>query len=208
MNPFVAWLSRLSVYASTPAIWGIFLAGAAIYLIANWRVRFLALLVQYLFIGVIFERIFDSRPELAFLKILVGWLVGGAVFLSARIREENHPEAQEHRLHWGANVPFRILSLLMMVVAAYLASQRYALPFIPPDLAPVCFVLGGLAILFMGTEEKDTAVVGVGMLNLLAALDIFYSVQDPSLVVTGMLVMVNLLVGLVISYLTVAEVVE
>ncbi len=207
MNPFITWLSRLSVYASAPAIWGIFLAGAAIYLIANWRVRFFALLAQYLFIGVIFERLFNSRPELAFLKILVGWLVGGAVFLSARIREENLA-SQDSRLHWSAHVPFRILSLLMMLVVVYLASQKYALPFMPPDLAPVCFVLGGLAILFIGTEEKDTAVVGVGILNLLSALDIFYSTQDPSLVVTGMLVMVNLLVGLVISYLTVAEVVE
>jgi hypothetical protein len=45
-------------------------------------------------------------------------------------------------------------------------------------------------------------------LNLLAALDIFYSAQDPGLLVTGLLVMVNLLLGLAISYLTVVEVTE
>jgi hypothetical protein len=51
-------------------------------------------------------------------------------------------------------------------------------------------------------------IVGVGVLNLLSALDLFYSAQDPGLLVTGLLVMVNLLVGLAISYLAVVEVAE
>jgi flagellar biosynthesis protein FliQ len=51
-------------------------------------------------------------------------------------------------------------------------------------------------------------IVGVGVLNLLAALDIFYSAQDPALLVTGLLVIVNLLIGLAISYLAVVEVTE
>jgi hypothetical protein len=44
------------------------------------------------------------------------------------------------------------------------------------------------------------------VLNLLAALEIFYTAQDPGLLVGGLLVVVNLLVGLAASYLTVAEV--
>jgi len=51
-------------------------------------------------------------------------------------------------------------------------------------------------------------VMGVGVLNLLAALDIFYSSQDPGLLVTGLLVMVSLLIGLAASYLSVVEVPE
>lgn len=76
---------------------------------------------------------------------------------------------------------------------------------VPPDLALGSIMLAVLALLFISTEE-DAGVVGVGVLNLLAALDLFYSAQDPGLVVTGLLVMVNLLVGLAISYLTVVEV--
>mgnify|MGYP000452446216 CR=1 FL=1 len=205
MSPFVLWLSRLSAFASMPAVWGIFFAGAVIYLIAGWRVRLLALIVQFFFIGILYAHLFADRPEIALLKLIVGWLVCGALYLSARMREEAIP--QERRFSWAADVPFRALTLAVLGFSAYIASQRYILPFVSADLAVACFLLGALALLFIGTEE-DTVVVGVGILNLLAALDLFYSSQDPGLLVTGFLVVVNLLVGLAISYLTVIEVAE
>lgn len=207
MNPFILWLSQLSSFVSLPATWGIFLTGAAIYLINEWRIRFLILIGQYVLIGILFARIFDTRPELALLKILVGWLICGAFLISARVRAQAAHETERH-FQWASHLPFRILSLTVMTVVAYLASQRYPLPFVSPELALACFILIVLAVLFVGTEENDAIIVGVGVLNLLAALDIFYSSQDPGLVVTGLLVMVNLIVGLAISYLTVAEVAE
>lgn len=202
MTPFVLWLDRISGVTTTTAMWGLLAAGAALYLIAEWRLRILALFAQYVFIGVFFTRVFVDRPEMSLLKVMVGWLVCGALFLSARIRQS---VGEKPRFHWAADVPFRILSLIMMTVVAYLASQRYALPFIPQDLALACIMLLVLALLFISTEE-DAGIVGLGVLNLLAALDLFYSAQDPGLVVTGLLVMLNLLVGLAISYLTVVEV--
>jgi hypothetical protein len=203
MNPVLYWIQRLSALASGPAVWGIFLAGAVIYLIAEWRIRLLALLAQYFFIGIMFTQLFTERPELALLKTTVGWLICAALFLSARMREE---AAQERAtFHWAADLPFRAVSLLMMTVIAYLASQRYSLPFVSQELALTCFLLAVLSLLFIGTEQ-DPVVIGVGVLNLLVGLDIFYSAQDPGLLVTGMLIMVSLLVGLAISYLTVVEV--
>ncbi len=202
MTPFALWLDRISGVTTATAVWGLLLAGGAIYLVAEWRFRLLALFGQYIFIGALFTRVFVDRPEMSLLKVLVGWLVCGALFLSARIRQS---ATGRPRFHWAVDLPFRALSLLMMTVVAYLAAQRYALPFVPQDLALGCIMLVVLALLFIGTEE-DPGVVGVGVLNLLAALDLFYSAQDPGLVVTGLLVMVNLLVGLAISYLTVVEV--
>ncbi len=207
MNPFNIWLSRMSSFAAAPAAWGIFLTGALIYLINEWRIRFLVLVVQYFFIGILFARVFDTRPEMALLKILVGWLICGAFLLSAHIRKRGIERTGLH-LRWSSHLPFRFLSLVVMMVVAYLASQRYPLPFVSADLALACFILITLALLFIGTEENDVMITGVGVLNLLAALDIFYSSQDPGLLVTGLLVMVNLLIGLASSYLAVAEVAE
>lgn len=224
MNPFTVWLDRVSAIASTPAAWAIFIAGAGIYLINVWRVRFLILIAQYFFVGILFARIFDTRPEMALLKILVGWLICGAFLISARVRANALARAQarkqsespdgsaqterERPFRWASNLPFRILSLLVMTVVAYLAAEKYPLPFISAELALACFILIILAVLFIGTEENDVMVVGVGVLNFLAALDIFYSAQDPGLLVTGLLVMVNLLVGLAFSYLAAVEVAE
>lgn len=205
MTPFVLWLSRLSSFAATPAVWGVFFSGAVIYLIAEWRIRLLALLGQYFALGILFAHLFDTRPELALLKTLVGWLVCGALFLSARTREEAISGALH--LHWAADLPFRIITLTVMVLVAYLAAQRYPLPFLTADLSAVCFLLLILAVLFIGTDG-DAGVAGLGVLNLLSGLDIFYSAWDPGLLVTGLMVIVTLLAGLAISYLTVAEVVE
>ncbi len=220
MNPFNAWLDQVSASISMPAAWAIFLTGAGIYLINVWRIRFLILIAQYFFVGILYARIFDTRPELAMLKILVGWLICGAFLISARVRanaqtkkqsETSDPRSRtdvQRPFRWASNLPFRILSLIVMTVVAYLAAQKYPLPFVSADLALACFILIILAVLFIGTEENDVMIVGVGVLNLLAALDIFYSAQDPGLLVTGLLVMVNLLVGLAISYLAVVEVAE
>jgi hypothetical protein len=205
MNLFLHWLERFAELISVPAAWGIFVTGAIIYLISAWRIRFFALLVQYAFIGLLFSRIFDTRPEMALMKIIVGWLICGALLLSARIRRRAHAEAGE-RMRWAANLPFRVLALMTATVVGWLASTKYALPFVSPELGLACFLLVILAILYFGTEEQDPGVVGVGVLNLLAALDIFYSAQDPGLLVSGLLVVVSLLVGLASSYLIVAEV--
>ncbi|HOT90008.1 MAG TPA: hypothetical protein PLJ78_01490 [Anaerolineae bacterium] len=207
MNPFNLWLSRISSFAAGPAAWGIFLTGALIYLINEWRIRFLILVVQYFFVGILFARIFDTRPEMALLKILVGWLICGTFLISARVRGQVISRTGLH-LRWSSRLPFRLLSLMGMTVVAYLASQRYPLPFVSADLTLACFILMALAILFIGTEETDVMATGVGVLNLVAALDIFYSSQDPGLLVTGLLVMVSLLIALATSYLAVVEVTE
>jgi hypothetical protein len=205
MNPFLAWLDQFSRVVSMPAAWGIFAAGAVIYVIDAWRIRFLALLVQYLFIGLLFARIFDTRPEMVMMKVLIGWLIAGALLVSARIRQQSRQESGK-LLRWATNLPFRALMLTTATVVAWLASARFALPYVSAELGLACFLLAILAVLFFGTEENDPGVVGVGVLNLLAALEIFYTAQDPGLLVSGLLVVVNLLVGLAASYLTVAEV--
>lgn len=205
MNPFVAWLDRLSEVISLPAAWGIFAAGAVIYLIDAWRIRFLALIVQYAFIGVLFARVFDTRPEMALMKVLVGWLISGSLLVSAGVRRHDARDSAK-LVRWATNLPFRILVLITATVIAWLATQRFSLPYVSADLGLACVLLVVLAVLFFGTEEEDPGVVGVGVLNLLVALEIFYLAQDPGLLVSGLMVMVSLLVGLVSSYLTVAEV--
>jgi hypothetical protein len=205
MDAFLVWLDRFSDFVSLPAAWGLFVAGAVIYLISEWRIRFLALVVQYIFVGVLLSRIFDTRPEMALMSIVVGWLISGSLLLSARIRWRT-VRGSGQLLRWAANLPFRILILLTATVIVQLASQRFSLPYVSQDLSLACLLLVVLAVLFLGTEEADPTIVGVGVLNLITALQIFYTAQDPGLLVSGLLVVVSLLVGLATSYLTVAEV--
>ena len=204
MSAFIVWLDRFSEFVSLPAAWGIFVAGAVIYLIDAWRVRFLALLVQYIFVGMLFARIFDTRPELTLMKVLVGWVISGSLLVSAGVRRRGMSGSGK-LVRWATNLPFRMTILSAATVVAWLASQRFALPYVSADLGLACFLLVVLAALYFGTEEEDPGIVGVGILNLLTALDIFYSAQDPGLLVSALLVATSLLVGLAASYLTVTE---
>lgn len=204
---FISWLERFSQLVSLPAAWGIFLTGAIIYLITAWRVRFLALIVQYLFIGILFLRIFENRPEMALMKIIVGWMIAASLLLSARMRRDALRARERVPRRWAANLPFRVVVLATATVVAQLVAQRLVLPYVSDELGLACIMLLVLALLFFGTEEEDVGAVGVGVLNLLSALEIFYLAQDPGLLVSGALMVVNLLVGLVTSYLTVTEVV-
>ena len=205
MNLFVEWLNRLSQFISLPSAWGIFFMGSLIYLVSEWRFRFFALLSQYVFVGILFLRIFNSRPEMAMMKIIVGWIISGSLLLSAGVRREKDTSSSQ-RFQWAANLPFRLVSLITVTVIAYLASQKFPLPYVSQELGLACFLLLVLALLYFGTDEQDAGIVGVGVLNLLVALDIFYSAQEPGLLVTGLLVILNLIVGLATSYLMVAEV--
>ena len=205
MSIFVEWLYRLPQLVSLPSAWGIFVMGAFIYLVSEWRLRFLALISQYLFVGILFLRIFSSRPEMALMKIAIGWIISGSLLLSAGVRR-GEDKKNVNRVQWAANLPFRLLSLMTVTVIAYLASQKYPLPYVSEELGLACFLLLVLSLLYFGTDEQDAGIVGVGVLNLLVALDIFYSAQEPGLLVTGLLVILNLVVGLATSYLMVAKV--
>ncbi len=203
MNPFIEELSRLVNLASTPATLIIFACGLLIYVIPQWQIRLLSFMTQVFFLGLIFLRLFWASPELALLKLLVGWLIGGALYFSARVREDI--QRRQFTLEERAFLPFRLATGVILLGLAALAARTYPLPFIPPDLTLTCYALLLLGILFIGTEH-DAPLIGFGMLNLLAALDVFYAAYDPVLLITGLLIFTNLLIGLVISYLTVSEV--
>ncbi len=190
MNPFIEELSRLLNLASTPATLAIFACGLVIYVIPQWHVRLLSFMTQVFFLGLIFLRLFFNSPELALLKLLVGWIIGGALYFSARVREDS----LRRRLTTAdkALIPFRLVTGLVLLGMAYLAARSFPLPFIPTDLVLTCYVLMVLGIMLIGTEH-DAALVGFGMLNVLAALDVFYAAYDPMLLMSGLLIFINLL---------------
>lgn len=203
MSPFIEELSRLLNLASTPATLVMFACGLLIYVIPQWHVRLLSFMTQVFFLGLIFLRLFVNSPELAILKLLVGWIIGGALYFSARVREDS----LRRRLTTGekALIPFRLVTGGVLFALAYLAARTFPLPFIPEDLVFTCYALLVLGVLLIGTEH-DAVLVGLGMLNVVAALDVFYAAYDPVLLITGLLIFINLIIGLVISYLTVSEV--
>ena len=68
--------------AGVPAIAGLLLTAAAIFLTSDWRLSLTALLVQYVLVGLTLTRFVQA--ELAIVKILVGVLAVSILYLSGR----------------------------------------------------------------------------------------------------------------------------
>jgi hypothetical protein len=87
MEPSVNVLSFL---AGVPAIAGLILTAAIIFLTSDWRLSLTGLLVQYVLIGLVLTRLIPV--EVAIVKVLVGALVVPILYLGARQIQERRTD--------------------------------------------------------------------------------------------------------------------
>ena len=195
----------------TPALAAMLLAAALLVIVTDWRLSFVALLVEYNGAALLVTQL--VLPEVALVKTLVGLLVvtllavtGWQAGFGLGLVPEGDVVPPTRRLGFEVRtgLAFRTLAVLMVAVAAaYIASQpRLALPGLAdsPALNTASYVLMGLGLLNLGlTEEPMNA--GMGLLTLLIGFEMFYVAVEPSLAVAALLAGVHFAIGLAISYL-------
>lgn len=195
----------------TPALFSLLIAGGVLVIVTDWRLSFVALVVQYLGAALLLTQI--VLPQVALVKLLVGLLVVTLLTITgwqAGFGQGLVPagDAYPPRRRLGFEVrtglPFRLLAVLMVSVAAlYVAGQpELVLPGLDqqPALNTASYVLLGLGLLNLGlTEEPMNA--GMGLLTTLIGFEMFYAAVEPSLAVVALLAGVHFAIGLAISYL-------
>jgi hypothetical protein len=209
-------LSQLSNLSAWPIFFGLVGTASVIAVIRDWRFSLWALLVQYVLVGILHLRMLP--PELALIKILVGVLVCPMLYWGARWveGERTHKAEIERReftarpgeaplppLPWpiqSTNWMFRLLAILLLSLVLYGISTSFPLPGIAPDIAPVCLwlILIGLFVLILTSEPLPA---GIGLLTLVSGFGLYYDIMSPGLVGVGVLAAIDLMMGLVISYL-------
>lgn len=210
-------LAKLSFLMTTPAIVGLVITAGLIVVIRDWRLSLAALLGQYVLVGLLLTRLI--QPRVALTKVLIGDLVCVVLYLTARLVSQGEREsaleqedADDSRalLHAirgetsAADFAFRLLVTLFVGLAVYSLSRRYPLPEIPSDIGFACYWLASLGLLgLMLTEEP--LKVGMGLLTLITAFELFYSALERSLSVAGFLGIANFLIALAVAYLTSAS---
>ena len=205
--------------AGLPAIAGLILTAAAIFLTSDWRLSLTSLLVQYILVGLTLTRFIQA--ELAIVKILVGVLIVSMLFLSARhVRDDD--DAQETSedglqflgLHvgWRAGplgLPLRILTLIMVVVAAihFFDDYRTLLPVldggnavVPADIAFVSMWLAAMGLMGL-VISGDPVRVAPALLSLFMAFELVYALLEPDLAVVGSVATLMLMAALALAYL-------
>jgi hypothetical protein len=218
-----AFADLFAFLAGTPAMVGLFLAAAIIFLTSDWRLSLTGLLLQYLLVGVVVTRFLQL--EVALVKILVGVLVVSILYLGSRQTQEvqERPQtgpssAKFRRVHltWGGGplgLPLRLFVVLLVAVAVvrFFGEFQSLLPapgpetvMFPSDVALVSFWLGLMGLVGLVLSGNPLRVAPA-LLTVMAAFDLIYAGFEPSLAIVGFLAALILLVALAFSYLTTVQ---
>jgi hypothetical protein len=207
---------RLSVFVTTSATISVMLTAGVIVVIKDWRASLLALVIQYVIVGLLLMS--EIRMELALIKTLVGTLLCLVFYMTARhvdwgraaapavAPEEDGETAEAIEPQWTlpTEFPFRFLAALLVMVVAYGGASSYPLPDVGEPISLAVYMLAALGILAMGLTDEPLKA-GLGLLTFVSAFELFYTVLEPSLILVGFLGLSNFMIALAIAYLTVAR---
>lgn len=221
-------LDQLQFISQETALLGLFLTAAIILVGRDWRFLILALLAQYILVGLILSRL--MRPDIAVLKVMIGAFICPILFLSARQVTVSRPllspldedysdnrwrefasmlrsfliGQQSYQRSSPTGFVFRLLASLLMILVAVTLSHTFPLPGLSLNvtIAVYWLILAGLLTL---TLTEEPMKVGCGLFTVLVGFDLFYTTLERSLLIIGLWGAVNLLIALAISYLIVAR---
>lgn len=183
----------------------LFICGSAIILIPDKRWMIGILAVQY--IGVFLLVSFSWPLEIAVVKLVAGWMSAAVLFLAHRV---NPSSDGKERL--SASVPG---TLFMGFAALLIGLSMYS--FMPTALrwflgASPQQVLGGVWLLGLGTLQlsfarQDTRII-IGLLTVISGFEILYATLEASVLMTGLLAILNIGLAFVGAYLEMASSLE
>ena len=206
-------MSDILARLTTPLVVGLILTASTLVIFNDWRLSIAALAVQYVLAAALVAQI--VVVQVAVVKALVGLLVVGILAYTGReanfgrVRRpapapsalEAQAAAPASRFQFSTNFPFRVLAVVMFVVAAWYAANqpRFALPGLPLGVNIASYLLVALGLLDLGlTEEPMNA--GMGLLTVLVGFEMLYAVFEQSLAVAALLAAVEFGVALAVSY--------
>ncbi|MBC7228023.1 MAG: hypothetical protein H5T61_12470 [Thermoflexales bacterium] len=224
MGTVLEWVDRISALAAPPAVAGLVVALGLVLVARRWALQVIGMAAMYFVVGVLHTQVI--RPEVVLVKLLVGAVVclalgaTGQAMAGAR-RNGNGNEATDgdaeeaetpswwkkllrRPLRWPDDAPLRALALGAALLAAYAGSLRFPLPQVPSLVGLACYLLGVVGLFLAGMAEEPLGV-GLGLLVFLNGFDLFFGALEPSLVVAGLLGLVQFLITLAVAYLALAR---
>jgi hypothetical protein len=193
-----------------PALAGLLATATVLTLITDWRLRFVALALQYGLAALVLAQ--SVIWQVAAVKAVVGTLVVAILMLTGRqvnfARRTPLPGQPEGRLsafrriELQTNLLFRIVAVALCAIAAwYLVTETgYAVPGLPLSLNLAGVLLAVLGLLGLGLTEEPIST-GIALLTVLTGFDLLYAPLERSLAVVALIAAVHFGAALVVSYL-------
>jgi hypothetical protein len=181
---------------------GLMLATSAVMLInRDWRISLGALAVQYV---AAFWLITRHLPfVMGSAKLITGWMVIAALGMTRLGLPSAEDEKQESFLPRGQW--FRLILMFIVVVVAVGATPRIesTIPGLGWPVIAGSLILIGAGVAHLGMTSEILNVI-LGLLTVLTGFEILYAAIESSILVSGLLAIINLGLGIAGSYLLIA----
>ncbi len=178
------------------ALGTVVLTSLGLLLARDWRFSVLILAGQYLGVAML---VWLSWPlEMAVVKVVAGWMAGAALGTAQLNLSERSPAEQ----NLSENVPLRVIAGSLVILLAVSIAPRAAgwVPQASMEQIWGALILIGLGLLQLGLTSRPLAVI-LGLLTTLSGFEIIYAAVESSILVAGLLAVVNLSLSVVGSYL-------
>ncbi len=189
------------LFSGEQLVWGLLFTAGLIAVVKEWRISLLALLIQYALVGFLFSSL---SPSIALAKIITGGMIFFILYPTAW-RGRRKPLAkiagQERTL--AISYPFRVVGSALMGLVAY-GLLQYPWEGVPTHLAFASnFLMAmGLWTVILG---RGPFRMGLGLLTFQIGFELLFTTWERSLLVAGLLGLVNILLALAIPYLEAVE---
>jgi hypothetical protein len=139
-------------------------------------------------------------------KLVTGWMATAAVGMTLNLLPQS--EAADKQL-WPQGRAFRLFLAGMILVVAVAVTPRVqsAMAGIGAPVIAGTILLTGIGLLQLGTSSQIPRTI-FGLLTVIAGFEIFYAAVEGSILVAGLLAVVNLGLGLIGAYLLTASAAE
>jgi hypothetical protein len=162
-------------------------------LVRNWRWIIVSLIVLY--IGVFWMITFLWPVGLAAVKLIIGWMAAAVLWAS---RSTSELEDTEFRSISGRVFRGLAAGIVWVLVFSVAEPVQYWIP-APLPILQGGLMLFGMGLLHLGMTTNPMRVV-VGLLTVIAGFEILYASIEPSILLAGLMGVVNLGLALVGSY--------
>lgn len=216
----IQFLEFFDFLRGNPAAYLVMLTAALILILRDWRWSILFLTIQYLLVGLLFADVL--LLHLAFMKVLVGLFICLILYITARqvnwgklpedVTAEEAVQIDKERfvrlgtLILPTDTPFRVLLALVVCLAVWAIAQRtgQVMPTVPDHLSLAIYALVALGLVNLSLTGEPL-MAGLGLLTFMTGAELAYGALEQSVAMLGLLGVANLVVTLVIAYLTQAR---
>lgn len=187
-----------------PAVILVVLTGLILLTNQDWRLGISSLGVQY--VGMFVLVAISWSLGMAAVKLIAGWM-SAAVLGMALVGKPTRWRDEE--IYWPMGFLFRIFasSLVGLSILSFHPSIREWLPQVGPQQSLGGFVLIGMGLLQLGLTSRPLGTI-MGLLTAISGFEVLYAVVEDSVLVAGLLAVINMGLALMGSYLLVAPAIE